>query len=582
MTRQCQNCKASFEIGADDLAFYQKISVPPPTFCSKCRLERRLAFVNLFNLYKRPCDLCHTPTFSVYRPDAPYVVYCPKCWWSDDWDPLEYGRDYDFSRPFFEQLNELWHRTPLLGLSIDFVTLATSPYTNHIGHLKNGYLVFHADFNEDIAYGFYLVHSKALIDCSLAMNSELCYDSMHIYKVNRGVGLRSQVTESLDCAFLKDCMNCQNCFASANLRSKKYYIFNKPYTREEYFKKLKTWDLGSYTTYKEVQKAAEEHWKTLPPKPHMDEFAPGCTGRLVFQSKNCKDCFEVVGAEDSRYLLMIEMGPVKDCYDLTSWGNNMELCYECSVVGEGVFRGKFCQESGLSLNDAEYCKLSTGTGYHFGCVSVKKTKYCILNKQYGEEEFHALREKIIEHMNEMPYVSRGANSGSTVLGGSPSKDKEQIVYKYGEFFPIEMSPFAYNETMAARFFTLSKAEAESKGFRWQEPEKSSYAISKAAHDLPDHIKDATDAILKEVIGCEACGRGFKIIKMELDFLRRMNLPLPRWCPFCRINEKFDQWVKNLHVFTRTCAKCGAEFETNYPEEEAEYILCKKCYLEEIV
>lgn len=563
--RTCQNCKAQFSVEPEDFLFYEKIKVPPPTWCPKCRLERRLSFVNLFHLHKRPCDLCRKQTFSVFRPDAPYTVYCPRCWWGDGWDPLEYGRNYDFSRPFFEQLNELWHKVPLLGLSIDFVTLETSPYTNHIGYLKNGYLVFHADFNEDIAYGFYLVHNRGMIDTSLAMNSELCYDSMHIYKVNRGIGLRSQVTESLDCAFLKDCMNCQNCFASANLRSKKYYIFNKPYTKETYFEEIKKWDLGSYKTYKEVQKMAEEHWKTLPPKPTMDEFAANCTGRLVFQSRNCKDCFEVVGAEDSRYLLMMEMGPVRDSYDLSSWGNNMDLCYECSVVGEDVSRAKFCQESGLGLNDAEYSKLSTGAGYHFGCVSVKKTKYCILNKQYEEKEFNELREKIIAHMNEMPYV-----------------DAKGQIYRYGEFFPIEMSPYAHNETLASRFFPLTKEETERKGYRWREPEKSAHAITKEAADLPDHIKDAPEAVLDEVIGCEACKKGFKIIKMELDFLRNMNLPLPRRCPMCRINEKFDQWVKNLRVFKRTCSKCDVEFDTNYPKEEVEYILCKGCYLKEAV
>ena len=70
--------------------------------------------------------------------------------------------------------------------------------------------------------------------------------------------------------------------------------------------------------------------------------------------------------------------------------------------------------------------------------------------------------------------------------------------------------------------------------------------------------------------------------MELSFLRRMNLPLLRECPFCRIDEKFTQWVKNLRIFKRICSRCSAEFETSYPEEEVKEILCKKCYLEEII
>ena len=135
-TRQCQNCKNQFTIEPDDFDFYQKLDVPPPTFCPNCRMQRRLAFFNLTNLYRRPCDLCGKDSVSMYAPEAPYRIYCPRCWWSDNWDAMEYGRDYDFSTPFFEQFNTLLHEAPLLGLSLDLQTAAISPYNNHAGHLK--------------------------------------------------------------------------------------------------------------------------------------------------------------------------------------------------------------------------------------------------------------------------------------------------------------------------------------------------------------------------------------------------------------------------------------------------------------
>jgi len=135
-TKICQNCKQTFIIESEDFAYYEKMKVPAPTFCPKCRLQRRLAFLNIFNLYKRSCDLCKKDMISIFRPDAPYAVYCPKCWWSDNWDPFDHGKDYDFSRPFLEQFKELWHTTPVLGISIDIPTLETSPYTSHTGHQK--------------------------------------------------------------------------------------------------------------------------------------------------------------------------------------------------------------------------------------------------------------------------------------------------------------------------------------------------------------------------------------------------------------------------------------------------------------
>ncbi len=572
-TKTCQNCKNQFVIEPEDFNFYEKIKVPPPTFCPRCRLQRRLTFFNIHYLYKRKCGLCGEEKVSFYPPEAPYNVYCPQCWWGDGWDPFSFGRDYDFSRPFFEQFNELLHTAPLLGLSIDLDTARHSPYNHHAGHLKNSYLLFFADFNEDCAYGFYLIQNKSVMDSSLAASNELLYDCMNVYKVSRGVGLRSQVTESIDCYFLKDCANCQNCFASANLRNKKYHIFNKPYTKEEYFKEIKKWDLGSYRTYQEVKKLAEEHWKKFTPKPRFDEMSARSTGNYVFQAKNCKQCFEVIGAEDSKFLLMTYLPPIKDCWDYTSWGNNVNLLYECCVSGEAAANLRFCQESGLNLYNAEYSKAATGGSNLFGCVSMKKGDYAIFNKRYTEQEFNELRERIVKHMNDMPYISEV---------GSEKRETRKIVYQYGEFFPPDLSPHAYNETLANNFFPMTKEETLKNGYRWREPDLRTYTITKKPEDLPDHIKDAPDTILGEVIGCTTCPRGFKIIHQELNFLRHLNLPLPRRCPFCRINDKFSLWVKNLSVVKRTCYQCGAEFETSYTESEVPKILCKECYLKEVV
>jgi len=564
-TKNCQNCKQNFIIEPEDFNFYEKMKVPAPTWCPQCRLQRRLAFFNIFNLYKRPCGLCKKDFISVFHPDSPYITYCPKCWWSDNWEPLDYGADFDPSRPFLAQFHELWLRTPVLGISIDIPAMESSPYTSHTGHLKNCYLLYHADSDEDCAYGFYVNDCRSVLDCGPIISCEFCYDSMHSYRNNRCIGMRSQVTESIDCAFLKDCMNCQNCFASANLRNKKYHIFNKPYSKDEYFEEMKKWNLGSYKKYEEAKKLAEAHWNTFPPKPHMEEFTVNCTGRNVFQSKNCKECFEVMGVEDSKFMLMMYDPPIKDCYDVSSWGNNQARCYECCNVGEFTADVKFSQETGINLYNAEYCKLSTGGKYHFGCVSVKKGEYCILNKKYSKESFDELRTRIIKHMNDMPYV-----------------DKKGRVYKYGEFFPVEISPFGYNETIANNFFPLSPTEIEERGYRLWEPEARSYSITKKPEELPDHIKDASDDILNDTIACAECGKGYKITRMELDFLHNMNMPLPRRCPFCRINEKFNQWVKNLRVIPRICDKCGASFTTDYTKEEAPYILCKACYLKEVV
>ena len=115
MQRLCAQCKRSFEITDADLDFYDKVSpilgdkkyaLPPPTFCPDCRRHRKLAWRNERTLYKRKCDLCKKDIIGLYPQGTKFPVYCHDCWFSDNWDPFQYGADYDFSKPFFKQFKQ--------------------------------------------------------------------------------------------------------------------------------------------------------------------------------------------------------------------------------------------------------------------------------------------------------------------------------------------------------------------------------------------------------------------------------------------------------------------------------------------
>ena len=101
-TRNCQNCKKDFIIEPDDFSFYEKLKVPPPTFCPECRFRRRMLSTNERVLYRRKCDMTGKTIFSMYHEDVPFPVYHPEAWYGDDWDPYSYGVDYDFSKSFFD------------------------------------------------------------------------------------------------------------------------------------------------------------------------------------------------------------------------------------------------------------------------------------------------------------------------------------------------------------------------------------------------------------------------------------------------------------------------------------------------
>ncbi len=584
----CQNCKSEFVIEPEDFLFYEKIKVPAPTWCPECRLQRRMAQVSFASLYKRKCDLCGKEFISVYSADKPYTVYCTSCWWSDNWDPLEYGRDYDFSRPFFEQLDELMRRVPHLGLWTDYPVFSpTSPYNNLFGHGKNCYLLIEADYIENCAYGHFVNRSKDCYNIVFADSCEYSYDLFHCWKDYGGVNL-NWTNESNNSAFLWQCWGCQNCFASANLRNKQYYIFNKPYLKEEYFEKLKEWDLGSYKIYTWLKEEARKHWLKYPVKTSWQEFSKDVTGLLVFESKNCQKCFEVKGVEDSRYVSFVETKPVASAYDYFAWGDVAELIYEVAMSGLNIFNIKFTANCYDNLREVQYGWMCIDACSNiFGCVSLREKQYCILNKQYSKEEYEKLVPRIIQQMSAAPY-----------------KDKRGRVYRYGEFFPLELSPLAYNESFAFVYFPLSKEEALAQGYEWKDVEPTEYQITLPADDIPDHIRDVSESILKETIGCKTCGRAFRIIPQELSFSRQMNVPLPRQCFFCRLREKLKDQPHPLRFWKRKCqclgqgsensvyknqaqhfhgaSHCSNEFEAAFAPDRSEIVYCRECYNAEVI
>src|SRR5665811_950354 len=111
--RICQNCKKDFIIEPDDFGFYEKIKVPPPTFCPECRFQRRMTWRNDWHMFRKKDARTGEEIFSLFPEESSVKIYDRDYWLSDAWDPLDYGRDYDFSRPFFEQFEELLHTVPL-------------------------------------------------------------------------------------------------------------------------------------------------------------------------------------------------------------------------------------------------------------------------------------------------------------------------------------------------------------------------------------------------------------------------------------------------------------------------------------
>ncbi|MDA2922227.1 hypothetical protein MYX07_03090 [Patescibacteria group bacterium AH-259-L07] len=594
-TKICQNCKQQFTIEPDDFDFYKKIKVPPPTFCPECRLVRRLAWRNESTLYRRKCDAPgHSEeVISMYPKDKSVVVYDQKYWWSDAWDELkQVGQEYDFSRPFFEQFRELLRKAPMPALTTEYPTMVRSEYSNWAGDLKNCYLIVDADLVEDSAYGSGIVQCKDCYDIDFTRYSELCYFGFDLEKCFEAIYSVS-CKDCYNIYFCKDCVGCSYCFGCVNLRNKKYYIFNQPYSKEEYEKEIEKLNLRSYKGFANTKVQVQEIWDKYPKRSYRGLYNKNVSGDYIYHSKNTHYGFLVTDVEDSKYIALTHSKPTKGCYDYTDFGDNVQNLYECMTIGLGGENIKFSHLVFRIVRDIEYSYWCMRSSHLFGCVGLKDRQYCILNKQYSKEEYEKLVPQIIQHMKDMPY-----------------KDKKVRVYKYGEFFPPELSPFAYNETIAQEYFPLTKQQTTEQGYTWKDPEKRDYEITIQPQDLPDHIKEVKDDILDHVIGCEHKGRcnhqcrtAFRIIPQEFQFYQKMQLPLPRLCPSCRHYERIAQ-RNPLKLWHRTCQcageksdnevytntiehfhkdkHCPNEFETTYAPERKEIVYCEKCYQAEVV
>ncbi len=269
------------------------------------------------------------------------------------------------------------------------------------------------------------------------------------------------------------------------------------------------------------------------------------SGNYVFQSKNTKNSYFTDRAEDCAYCMQVV--DLKDCYD-NNYTEENELCYEYLGAYQNVrlLFSKFCNK----VSESAYCNSCFNSHHLFGCDGIRNSSYCIFNKQYTKEEYEALVPKIIEHMTKTA--------------------------EWGEFFPVVSSPFAYNETVASEYFPLSKEEALQDSYRWKEDDESN-TYQGPVTQFPENIEEVGDDILQKILTCEASGKLYKLIPQELEFYRRMKLPIPKRAPNERHKDRLA--MRNPQtLWPRTCEGCHVAIESSYAPERPEKVYCDACYL----
>ena len=503
--KQCQNCKANFTIYEEDALFYSKLNVPAPSWCPFCRFVRRLTFINERALYKRNCAKCGLSVVTMYHPDTPITVWCMPCRMADTWDGGQYGREYDFSRPFFEQFKDLKYSVPHPSLDQNERVSTGCEYSNFCYTSKDMYLCFNAARSENMKYSKYVLqNNKNCLDSFIVEENDRGYELVQARR-NYNCSFIVESDQCIDSHFLFDSFNCTDCVLSANIRNKRYVFKNEQLTKEAYQKAIADLRLDTYSGQVSAKKMFREIAKNAIHKYARIKNSVNAVGDFIENSKDIYHCYAVANVESMRYGF-ISVNTTKDCQDFFFIGR-VEEGYEIISAGRGARRVMFsftCGAGSQNVTYSDYCKNCKDC---FGCVGLRNQQYCILNKQYTKEEYFEMLEKIKKHMDKMPYTDR--------IGR---------IYKFGEYFPTELSPFAYNETIAFEENPMTKEEILASGYSWRDMETKAHSATLETADIPESINDVTEAICKETIACPnngdpktQCISAFRILADELSF-----------------------------------------------------------------
>lgn len=461
-----------------------------------------------------------------YSEESGVPVYCNICWWRTSFDAYAYGRDFDFNRSFFEQFAELEKLVPHFALFQD-PTSENCQYTNYGLANKSCYMAM-CYACENVYFSHGAIQSKDCMDTTKIQQCELCYECVDCVSCTHLL-FSQNCFKCHEGAFLINCRNCTHCFASINLNQKEYVWMNEQLTKEGYERRMSSLVLTS-EKIKEFQKSLKERSAHSIHRSYFGVNNNNSVGDYLDNCDNVYFCFDGIGLKDSAHCDFTGVNS-HNLYDCTYGGIDSAFCYQS--MGFTNFNNVLFQVGGRNVYDSSYNQYCYSSHDLFGCIGVTHGEYVIFNKPYRPEEYKVLKSKIIEYMKKTD--------------------------EWGQFFPMNTSPHAYNETLANEYYPLEKDQALKQGLRWKE------------RDVQKQLYDQT-----MVRRCGLCNRNFQIINQEEAFYKKMLLPSAECCPDCRHRRRF-LLRRPRKLWERMCDRCKSPITAAFPLEAPETVYCEKCY-----
>ena len=549
--RTCAITGEKWSMTETEINWYKKFNVPPSQLSPLTRLKLIDGYFVTFDMWYNKHAETGKPMVSIVHPATGIRVLSDKEWFDKDF--TDRGQALDLPRSFFDQLYALVLAVPVAA-TYNYVVPENSIAFISLGDQDSYFVLACRSKRTFYAMNGYDIEDSA--ELTLVNNARNSYNACHSARIYQCRFVR-ETYDCINCTFVFDCRNCENCFGATNQRNKKYLWFNEQLSKDEWERRRAEIDLTSFA----VRDAHEKKFHDLVASAVWPEnfviSAPDSTGDYIYESTRCKDCYYVTkGCQDLDQCSYAFNTPSNNCYLSTAIFGSSDCYY-----GIGAGNSSQCRFTMSILNncfDVEYSTSCYNCEHCFGCVGLRHKKFCILNKQYTEEEYWQKLDEL-----KCAMLERG---------------------EYGELPPLKFSTQHWKGSGAALVYGATKEECQKlgaldfeAGAEDAEGPVVDPALMGSLESLPDCL-GASDDISGKPFKDTVFGRRFSYLKPELELYKTLNVAPPRKHPTRRIRELYAEM--NIAVFVEAnCAHCQKSIQTagnsNYPNRQ---IYCSACYL----
>ena len=547
--RVCAVLGTKWMMDEGEIAMYRTYNVPPSKYAPDTRMKLIMGNFVVFDVWYNKHADTGAPIITNTHPATGIRVLPDEEWFQQDF--TSHAINLDLETPFFDQLYRLRVSVPLAA-SYNYVSAE-----NSIAFISLG--------DQD---SYFVLASKSK-RCCYAMNAHDAEDSAELATVRM---IRSSyhlahcermyeccfAQESYDCLksdFLFDCRNCENCFGATNKRNEKYVWMNEQLSKEEWEKRRAEVDLSTWSGRQTWEASFRDLMKQAVWPENFNIQVENVTGDYVTKSHNIVDGYFVwEGSHDLDHTAFAYGTASEHCSYVTGLFSSSRCYYGIGTGDSSDVR--FSLSITSRCHEVEYSNSCYDCEYCFGCFGLQKKKYCILNKQYTEEEYWQRVDAL-----KCAMLDRG---------------------EYGDLPSLKFSTQRWETSGAPIVYGATKEECMKLGALDFEPGADGAegpAVDASLVNSIDEIPDRADESLAGKPFLDpVSGRRFAYLKPELKLHEKLGVAPPRMHPTRRINELYAEM--NYAVFEDIpCVKCAKPIRVaknrHYPDR---LIYCKECYL----